>query len=289
MLSNARTNAGNLASRTPLRARPFPVRLHTPRARARSQRRQLLRSAIRERLRDVLWADRVRAGKRSDRRGHSRDAVPAAPGQRQLVDRASEQVLGWRVPTRACRFRAGHARFGHGRSPAPTTLPAALRGRALAGRGTTTIRSKRSSSARESLFAYAASRCDEHEQAALGSPRAPQGQRFIVPSSWKDAGYSAVPSARATLITPSSSGWRSASSAGRTNSGSSSSKRTPRCARLASPGRGPRPPPTIAGADAVWCGARNGGVVISGCSGGRSPATEWIRVTSSDSPYVERR
>jgi hypothetical protein len=53
----------------------------------------------------------------------------------------------------------------------------------------------------------------------------------IVPTSWKRAGYSTVPSARATLITPSSSGWRSASSAGRTNSGSSSSRSTPRWAR----------------------------------------------------------
>ena len=34
---------------------------------------------------------------------------------------------------------------------------------------------------------------------------------------------------------------------------------TPRWARLASPGRGTAPPPTIAAADAPWCGARNGG------------------------------
>ena len=56
------------------------------------------------------------------------------------------------------------------------------------GRGTTTTRSNRSSRARESLFAYAASRCAEHVQATAGSPRAPHGQRFIVPTSWKDAG-----------------------------------------------------------------------------------------------------
>ena len=43
------------------------------------------------------------------------------------------------------------------------------------------------------------------------------------------------------------------------------------------------PPPTIAATDAVWCGARNGGTVTSGRPGGRSPATEWMRVTSSAS------
>ena len=39
------------------------------------------------------------------------------------------------------------------------------------------------------------------------------------------------------------------------------------CARDISPGRGTAPPPTSAGVDAVWCGARNGGHVqdSSGC------------------------
>ena len=41
--------------------------------------------------------------------------------------------------------------------------------------------------------------------------------------------------------------------------------------------------------DAVWCGARNGGTVTSGRPGGSSPATEWMRVTSSASSAVERR
>ena len=43
---------------------------------------------------------------------------------------------------------------------------------------------------------YAASRCAEHVHATAGSPRAPHGQRFIVPTSWNDAGKSAVPSTR---------------------------------------------------------------------------------------------
>ena len=86
------------------------------------------------------------------------------------------------------------------------------------------------------------------------------------------------------VTTPSSSGWRSASSAGRGNSGSSSRNSTPRCARLASPGRGP-------GAAADDRGRR--GPVVRRAKrrprdraprpGGSSPATEWIRVTSSAS------
>ena len=68
----------------------------------------------------------------------------------------------------------------------------------------------------------------------------------------------------------------------RANSGNSSRKSTPRCARLASPGRGAAPPPpTIAAADAEWCGARNGGTRIRPPPGASTPATEWIRVTSS--------
>ena len=51
-------------------------------------------------------------------------------------------------------------------------------------------------------------------------------------------------------------------------------------ARLARPRSG-APPPTIAGADAEWCGARNGGTRISPPPGASRPATEWIRVTSS--------
>jgi len=62
----------------------------------------------------------------------------------------------------------------------------------------------------------------------------------------KRAGKTTRPAARETETKPSSSGWRRASSAGRWNSASSSRSSTPRCARLASPGRRCGPPPTIA-------------------------------------------
>ena len=60
----------------------------------------------------------------------------------------------------------------------------------------------------------------------------------------------ARPLADATLTCPVSSGWRSESSTARWNSGSSSRNSTPRCARLISPGRTFKPPPTNAGIDA---------------------------------------
>ena len=45
----------------------------------------------------------------------------------------------------------------------------------------------------------------------------------------------------------------------------------------------PEPPPTSAVTLEEWCGAMNGGRVISGMSSESKPATEWIAVTSSAS------
>src|SRR6185369_8346655 len=67
--------------------------------------------------------------------------------------------------------------------------------------------------------------------------RCPQRHGFIAATSWTRAGNVTWVLARATLTLPVSSGWRSESSTGRWNSGSSSRNRTPRCARLISPGR----------------------------------------------------
>ena len=70
------------------------------------------------------------------------------------------------------------------------------------------------------------------------SPRNPHGHGFIAPTSMKRAGKTAVRAARAMRTHPSSSGCRSTSSTCRLNSGISSRKSTPWCARLISPGRG---------------------------------------------------
>ena len=100
---------------------------------------------------------------------------------------------------------------------------------------------------------------------------------------WNEVGNVAERRARTITTCRSSSGWRSDSSAERRNSGSSSRKRTPRCARLASPGRGGFPPPTSPTSEIVWCGARNGGRTTGSPLGPSEPAIEWIMVTSSTS------
>ena len=224
------------------------------------------------------------AGERRDRPRDPRDPRPAAARQRQPLDRSARAAS-----SASCVRRSG--------GPASRARPATTRSRTGAdasagpaasssarGRGTVTTRSKRSSSARESLSRNAASRCGEHEHSAAGSPRAAaRDTGSSSPTSWKRAGKSAWPARARRETTPSSSGCRSASSAGRWNSGSSSRSSTPRCARLASPGRGPGPPPTIAAVEALWCGARNGRRVTSGRSGGSSP-----RPSGSASPRAPR-
>lgn len=88
--------------------------------------------------------------------------------------------------------------------------------------------------------------------------RATKLQGFIAAISWKRAGNCACRAAREIVMRPVSSGSRSASSAGRGNSGSSSRKSTPWWASEISPGRGGEPPPTSATALALWCGAQVG-------------------------------
>lgn len=81
---------------------------------------------------------------------------------------------------------------------------------------------------------------------------ATQPHGFIAATSWKRAGNSACRAARETLTRPDSRGWRRTSSTRRSNSGSSSRKRTPCIAIEISPGRGSLPPPTSATPEAVW-------------------------------------
>ena len=79
--------------------------------------------------------------------------------------------------------------------------------------------------------------------------------------NWNLAGNSARCAALEIVTVPDSMGSRKASNALRGNSGSSSRKRTPWCARLTSPGRGKSaPPPTSPTSLTVWCGERNGRV-----------------------------
>ena len=88
-------------------------------------------------------------------------------------------------------------------------------------------------------------------------------QGFIAATSCTRAGYVTCAWTRATLARPFSSGWRRASRVARWNSGNSSRKSTPRCAKDTSPGRARWPPPTSAASEAEWWGSRNGRCRIS--------------------------
>lgn len=83
-----------------------------------------------------------------------------------------------------------------------------------------------------------------------GGVKATQPHGFIAATSWTRAGKLTCALARAIETVPVSSGWRSESSTGRWNSGSSSRNSTPRWARLTSPGRTLSPPPTSAAMEA---------------------------------------
>ena len=74
----------------------------------------------------------------------------------------------------------------------------------------------------------------------------------------KAAGKVICREAREITISLDSKGWRSTSKTFLSNSGSSSKNKTPKCAKVISPGLGYEPPPTNATAEAVWCGARKG-------------------------------
>ena len=72
------------------------------------------------------------------------------------------------------------------------------------------------------------------------------------------AGNVTVPSARVSLTSPVSIGWRMPCRTELLNSDSSSRKSTPLCASVISPGRIGDPPPTSPASDAEWWGLRNG-------------------------------
>src|ERR1035441_3666945 len=106
-------------------------------------------------------------------------------------------------------------------------------------------------------------------------------------TSMKLEGKRSVMAERAMLSDPSSSGWRSISRTSRGNSGNSSRKRMPFCARLASPGRGmPAPPPIRPASEMVWWGERKGRSWRSPAPGPRVPAMLWTLVVSMASSKV---
>ena len=176
-----------------------------------TSRRELRWRPVGESFGDVLRLDRVGAGERRYGRRDADHARPATRGERQGVDRPGDQLPRLPPEPRAPLPAA---------APPPARPAPGLRRRALArrrrahglcGRGMWTTTSKRSSSARESFIPYAASFCGEQLHSTAGSPRAPQGHRFIVPTSTNRAGKTAWPATRAMATIPSgraSRRWR---------------------------------------------------------------------------------
>ena len=92
---------------------------------------------------------------------------------------------------------------------------------------------------------------------------------------------------RDTRIDSSSKGCLRFSKQSRRNSGNSSKKSTPWCARLIYPGIGIESPPTNAALDILWWRQRNGRVEIIPYLFGKVPITELILLTSKASSRVK--
>ena len=140
-----------------------------------------------------------------------------------------------RLPSRRSRWsrRAASTRFFISEDGSASAFPESS---SYSSAGTSTQMSIRSRSGPETRARYFLSSVGVQLHLCVGCPYQPQRQGFIAQTSMKRLGYATEPAARTTVTIPSSSGWRSVSRTSRWNSGSSSRKRTPLCARLISPG-----------------------------------------------------
>ena len=218
-------------ARTAVHVAPRPrvsrSRPQTPRAPAPSRRSQLARRAVRERLCDVLGSDLVRGSEERGGPGHTCHPCPPSGREGQPLDGPRQQLARLVRAPRSARPAPAPALRSPARAPPLSALPDRSRAPALGpaalSRPGRSDRAALARACRDRRRAAAA----EQEHSAAGSPRAPHGQRFIVATSWNRAGKTILPPTRAIEIAPSSSGCRSASSALRGNSASSSRKRTP--------------------------------------------------------------
>ena len=247
-----------------------------------SRRAQLRGRTVRQRLGHMLRVDHV--GARRAPRSISRPArrAPGRVPRGGSRSTAGEQLLG--APCASTGSRASMPARGdhtalHGRG---SPRPAARRARPPRGRGSATTRSKRSMSAPQRAC------CGSDRSGGASSGTRPPDRRgrhtdtgSSSPTSWNRAGKIARPPTRARRR---SSRPRAAGAAPRAPAAGTPAARRAAARRgapgVASPGRGDAPPPTIAAVDAVWWGARNGGVG-SAPRPASMPAIEWIRVTSS--------
>ena len=188
------------------------------------------------------------AGEGGHRPGDPGHLVQPAGAQGARTELCGEECSRLRGQLRFARARvvAGHERRRRGGRPRPSTPPA---DRPAARRDPGGSAARRGRSGRAAVPRCGAGTERGRRRLQLQAPRytpSPHGQGFMAATRRKAAGKVTVPPARLTRITPSSSGWRSASRAATGNSPSSSRNRMPCVARLTSPGRSgpaaPRPP-----------------------------------------------
>src|SRR3989344_9546670 len=118
--------------------------------------------------------------------------------------------------------------------------------------------SMRSMSGPDNFRLYMATWEGEQIQGFSGLFKNPQGQGLAAPININRLGKVKVFLAREMVIFPSSIGWRKDSKTSRWNSGNSSKNKTPRCARVISPGRKGVPPPSKEASEAMGWGEGKG-------------------------------
>ena len=235
---------GRLRRIVQLREQRPDSRARPPLARwARSRDRELRRRAVGERLRDVLAARPAALGERRDRQRDTTDARAAAARERRGESTARARSASPRRPSRpAAPRRAAPPPRRPARRTGADGSPAGRRARGARARGTVDDEIEAVEQRARELLPVAS-------RAAAASTCTPRpdrrARRTGTGSSSRRAGTApgrrpARRRARPRRSRPRAAG-AGASSDGRGNSGSSSRSSTPRCARLASPGRGPGP------------------------------------------------
>ena len=202
----------------------------------------------------------VRATRKTRKRPRALSAPAAYARASTCSARGSSST--WRASSRmsSCALQLGpeSARRACWRSRASATrlLAAAdevdggARRSASEGRSTVTSRSMRSSRGPLRRRRWRLRSASPHRHRSP-TPANPHGHGFVAATRMNRVGRTSACWLRTIVTQPSSSGCLSASSAGRTNSESSSRNSTPRWASVASPGRGVGPPPTRPGAEIV--------------------------------------